>query len=123
MKTHLVLTAAFLSIGCPAAQSQPAQVPSPATAPSGQMPMGHMMEMMRHMHEMMRGGMGGIHSGMMMRMLFAMMDSDSDGTVSLQEFQAAHERIFKAMDANKDGLLTLEELEAFMQGTRTVPQR
>ena len=37
---------------------------------------------------------------------------------SVQEFQAAHERIFKAMDANKDGKLTLEEIQAFMQGTR-----
>jgi hypothetical protein len=66
---------------------------------------------------MMRRGGGMMHSGMMMRMLFAMMDSDGDGTVSLQEFQAAHERIFKAMDANKDGRLTLEEIQAFMQGT------
>jgi hypothetical protein len=67
-----------------------------------------------------RGGMmgvGGTHSTMM-RVLFAMMDSDGDGTVSLQEFQAAHERIFKAMDINKDGVLTLEEIEAFMHGAR-----
>jgi hypothetical protein len=77
--------------------------------------------------DMMRGGgmMGadGMHSGMMTRMLFAMMDSDGDGTVSLQEFQAAHERIFKAMDANKDGKLTLEEIMAFMQGTGTAAPR
>jgi hypothetical protein len=33
-----------------------------------------------------------------MRLVFALMDSDGDGTVSLQEFQAAHEKIFKAMD-------------------------
>jgi len=78
---------------------------------------------------MMRRGMGmmgpgGMHSGMMMRMLFAMMDSDGDGTVSLQEFQAAHERIFRAMDANKDGKLTLEETQAFMRGTMTsVPRQ
>ena len=31
-----------------------------------------------------------------MRFIFALMDSDGDGTVSLQEFQAAHEKIFKA---------------------------
>ena len=60
---------------------------------------------------------------MMMRLLFVMMDSDGDGTVSLQEFQAAHERIFKAMDANKDGKLTLEEIQDFMRGTRTAAPR
>jgi EF hand len=63
-------------------------------------------------------GSGSLHSRMMMRMLFALMDSDGEGTVSLQEFQAAHERMFKAMDANKDGRLTLEEIQAFMQGAR-----
>jgi hypothetical protein len=73
-----------------------------------------------------QGGMMGSGStghGMLMRMLFAMMDSDGDGTVSLQEFQAAHERIFKAMDANKDGRLTLEEIQAFMHGTRRAVPR
>jgi Ca2+-binding EF-hand superfamily protein len=45
------------------------------------------------------------------------MDADGDGKLSLQEFQAAHERIFKAMDADKDGSVTLEEMEAFMRGT------
>jgi Ca2+-binding EF-hand superfamily protein len=43
----------------------------------------------------------------MMRIIFSLMDSDGDGTISLQEFQAAHERIFKAIDVNKDGRLTL----------------
>jgi len=53
-----------------------------------------------------------------MRMIFALMDADGDGTISLQEFQAAHERIFKAMDTNKDGKLTPEEMHGFMHGTR-----
>jgi Ca2+-binding EF-hand superfamily protein len=52
------------------------------------------------------------------------MDSDGDGTVSLQEFQAAHERIFKAMDTDKDGTLTLEEIQHFMHGGhKAAPQR
>ena len=60
--------------------------------------------------------MAGVHA-------FSSLDSDGDGTISLQEFQAAHERTFRAMDANKDGRLTLEEIQAFMQGTRrSVPR-
>jgi Ca2+-binding EF-hand superfamily protein len=51
------------------------------------------------------------------------MDSDGDGTVSLQEFQAAHERIFKAMDTDKDGTLTLEEIKDFMRGRHKAVQQ
>ena len=57
----------------------------------------------------------------MARVMFSLMDSDGDGTLSLNEFNAAHERIFKAMDANKDGVLTLEEIQDFMRGTRAAP--
>jgi hypothetical protein len=74
---------------------------------------------------MMGGGMmggGAIGPPIMMRMMFSLMDSDGDGTISLQEFQAAHERIFKGMDSNKDGRVTQEEMQAFMQGTRRSPQ-
>jgi hypothetical protein len=67
---------------------------------------------------MMGSGNAGPSPSMMMRMIFTLMDSDGDGTVSLQEFQTAHERIFKGMDANKDSRLTLEEMLAFIQGTR-----
>ena len=67
-----------------------------------------------------RGMMGGqmrsqMGPPMMFRMMFALMD-DGDGQISLQEFQAAHERIFKAMDGNKDGQVTQEEMHAFMHG-------
>ena len=70
-------------------------------------------DMMKH-----RGMMGGVS----MRIIFALMDSDGDGTVSLQEFQAAHERIFRAMDTDKDGTLTLEEIEHFMHGRHKAVQ-
>lgn len=72
--------------------------------------MGHAM--MAHAMMGRRAMMGPVA----MRIIFALMDADGDGTVSLQEFQAAHERIFKAMDADKDGSLTLEEMQAFMRG-------
>ena len=65
----------------------------------------------------MMGGGGMMGHGATMRFIFALMDGDGDGTVSLQEFQAAHEKIFKAMDTDKDGTLTLEEIQAFMRGT------
>jgi Ca2+-binding EF-hand superfamily protein len=42
-------------------------------------------------------------SPLAVRIIFALMDPDGDGTISLEEFQAAHERMFKAMDADKDG--------------------
>jgi len=67
------------------------------------------------MHGGMRGQeRGPIGTGMMMRMMFSLMDAD--GSISLQEFQAAHERIFKGMDQNKDGRLTMEEMQSFMGG-------
>ena len=69
-------------------------------------------------------GPGSMGRGVMMRMMFSLMDADGDGAVSLQEFQAAHERIFRGMDANKDGRLSLEEIQAFMQGARrSVPRQ
>jgi hypothetical protein len=45
------------------------------------------------------------------------MDADGDGKLTLQEFQAAHERIFKAVDTNHDGTVTLEEMQVSFVGT------
>jgi hypothetical protein len=98
------------------------QMQSHPMGQEGEATMGHpgMMggAMMEHMmrHDMMGGGAMG--PPLLFRMMFALMDADGDGTISLQEFQAAHERIFKAMDSNKDGRLTFEEMETFMHGTR-----
>jgi len=136
MRTRVITTAAsgfMLLCAVAAANAQspttqlPSQLQSPAT-PDGSVTTGPGATgpgMMRN-DGMMHGGMMDMMGrGMMgqrgtpapvMRIIFALMDSDGDGTVSLQEFQAAHERIFKAMDANKDGVLTLEEMQAFISG-------
>jgi hypothetical protein len=65
--------------------------------------------------DVMASGMMGPWTGGsgMVRMMLIMMDTDANGAVSLQEFQAGHERVFKAMDVNKDGSLTLEEVQRF----------
>ena len=75
-----------------------------------------------------RGGLGGMLPGPMgrpgmMEMMLILMDTDGDGAVSLQEYQAAHERIFKAMDADKDGKLTLDEIRNFRLGATRGPRQ
>ena len=102
------------------------QAPHPhqeQTIDHGDMGHGGMMsrgEMMERMMERRRGGTTETVTPPMhpiaMRMIFALIDSDGDGTISLQEFQAAHERLFKAMDSNRDGHLTMDEMQSFMHG-------
>jgi hypothetical protein len=99
MRKHLLLlttTAAILTCGVIAASAQ-----GPDTIPAGPM----MQQRDQYHGGMMGHGMMGQGRGhcMAMRITFSLMDADGDGTVSLQEWQAAHERIFKAMDADHDG--------------------
>jgi hypothetical protein len=60
---------------------------------------------------------GGMRSGMMhsagMRVMFAIIDADSDGALSLAEVQDFHGRIFNAVDENGDGGVEMQEIESF----------
>jgi hypothetical protein len=66
-------------------------------------------------------GRGGMRSGMMhgagMRMMFAIVDADSDGALSLAEVQDFHGRIFNSIDENGDGSVEMEEIESFFHGS------
>jgi EF hand len=145
MQKHVLVlttTAAFLALGAIAANAQTPSAPatdhemgygSPMTHP---IPGGSMMQQRLQgrvqsgeeegdeagrMMGMMGWGYGhhGCHGGhgtVGMRIIFSLMDADGDGTVSLQEWQAAQERIFRAMDADHDGTVTFEEMQDFMRG-------
>ena len=116
MKTPLLIMsvpALLLASTIAFAQQQPSQggmmMPNQGMGMMGMMPQG-----------MMGPEMGMKHRGMMhrfmLRMMLIVMDTNGDGAVSLDEFQAAHARIFKAIDANNDGKITVEEVEKFFRG-------
>jgi hypothetical protein len=146
MKAQLILIASALLLVSNVAGAQETNAPSAGTQEQqdtmghiggGEDTMGHMgghemgylggEDTMHHMGgSMMCHGMKGrgmMGHGMFKRMIFALMDTDGDGTISLEEFQAAHAKIFKAMDTNKDGKLTPAEIEAFMSGGSPAPNQ
>jgi EF hand domain-containing protein len=51
----------------------------------------------------------------MMKVIFAIADTNGDGAISFQEISAIQKRIFDQIDANKDGKITMEEVTAFMK--------
>ena len=65
------------------------------------------------------GMMGGMTMmgprGPMMKVMFAVIDTNGDGALSFEEVMAVHKRIFDRIDANKDGKVTLEEMQTFMR--------
>nr|WP_321982716.1 hypothetical protein [uncultured Cohaesibacter sp.] len=56
--------------------------------------------------------------GMMMNpdMMIVMLDTDGDGSLSLEEFQSMHKRMFAFMDKNKDGKLEASEFASHHAG-------
>jgi YVTN family beta-propeller protein len=122
-----------------AAQPDEEAARAAAAEPGSMMSGGQSMRMMQNMMRMQEAGqpaMGMMGGGMMpqasmgpgmmghgmMRMMVIMMDADGDGAMSLEEFQAVHERMFKAVDADADGRVTPEELESFMCGSAPTQQ-
>lgn len=49
-------------------------------------------------------------------------DSDKDGSISLEEFQAPAARQFEEMDSNADGSISADEATAFVEKLRSEMQ-
>ena len=58
------------------------------------------------------GKMDGKMDGKMQEKMFKVMDTNSDGMVTTDEFNAFHAKKFKALDVNGNGQITLEEMKA-----------
>ncbi|WP_245322214.1 hypothetical protein [Mesorhizobium sp. WSM1497] len=60
-------------------------------------------------HQMMR------HAGM--RLMFGLLDTDGDGSLSKGEVQGAVARMFSSIDENGDGKIDRDEIQSFMHGS------
>lgn len=119
MRNFLLFTTAsiVIALGMKVAFANPAHHPDQSTqAMQGAMMSGSMMgDDMMNGAMMSQSMMGG---GMMMNpdMMIVMLDTDGDGSLSLDEFQSMHTRMFAFMDKNKDGKLEASEFASHHAG-------
>lgn len=126
----IIALACIWPITVAAAQTQPADQHADSLQNQGaltqNMPAGMMpicMGMMGNQMQMPMMGMMGNQMQMpmmamrahMMKIMFAIADTDGDGALSFEEVTAIHKRIFDKVDANKDSKVTVEEFQSFMR--------
>jgi uncharacterized protein (TIGR02246 family) len=88
----------------------------PATTGHGMMGQGMMGRSMMGQGSGMMAGMPIMRPrGHMMKLMFAIADTDGDGALSFEEVTTVHRRIFNRVDTSKDGKVTVEEVQAFMR--------
>jgi hypothetical protein len=63
------------------------------------------------------GRRGAMHTARM-KVMLAVMDSDGDGALSLEEIRTVQARVFDAVDDDGDGRVTMEEIRFFFHGGR-----
>ena len=110
-------TSILVTLGINAAFANPAHHPDQAAKTmQGDMMSKGMMGSPMMSQSMMSQSM--MSQGMMMNpdMMIVMLDTDGDGSISLEEFQSMHERMFAFMDKNKDGKLEASEFASHHAG-------
>lgn len=99
-------------------QDQGAQPGQGGMMPPGMMGQGMMGQGMMGgmMQPRMTSGMPmmAVH-GHMMKIMFAIIDTNGDGGISFEELTTVEKRIFDKVDVNKDGKVTPEEVQTFMR--------
>ncbi len=50
-----------------------------------------------------------------LKIIFAIIDTDEDGSISFEELTDVHKRIFDMVDTNHDGVVTLKEINNFLR--------
>ncbi len=137
--TRMMLAASVMTLAAASAQAAQNDQSGPGAGPQGNAPMQQMMDQAgtgmgpgnmppgqarRHVggrgswsggecNGMMGGGRG---HPMMLKMMVAMMDTDGNGSLSLDEVQAVHARMFGMVDTNADGQIGPDEIRDFMTG-------
>ena len=115
MKMTNGIYAVILALAATAAQAEEHGGDTSDTASQDGMQIGGMSQSgsSNGMGMMGQSGMGG---SMMPGMMVAMMDTDNDGALSLEEVQAVHERMFNMADSDNDGRISVEEMRSMMGG-------
>ena len=106
MKAFLISTLAMgLSLSATVAMAQTQDTTTPPSPPPSGGKMGKMMmgPMTKEQHRQ--------HAEQM----FKEWDTDGNGTITRQEFMAAHDAKFDKMDTNKDGTVSMEEHRSAMR--------
>ncbi|WP_192249807.1 EF-hand domain-containing protein [Mesorhizobium silamurunense] len=95
--------------------AQPGQggMMSPGMMGQGMMGQGMMGDMMQP--RMMSGMPMMAMRSHMMKIMFAIIDTNEDGGISFDELTTVEKRIFDKVDVNKDGKVTPEEVQTFMR--------
>lgn len=70
-------------------------------------------------HALRLGSYGKTMRGVGMQLMFGLLDTDGDGSLSEDEVQRTVSRVFSSIDENGDSKIDQDEIQSFMHGSST----